>query len=50
VAAVPSQLYGCQGELRKASGRLVDWSFAGYRGGEEDIPDLVPQVRQHPTL
>lgn len=34
----PSALYGCAGELWKSSGRLSDYSYAGYMAGEAPIP------------
>jgi len=42
-APVFSQLWGESGELWEPGGRLPDWSFAGYRFGEEPIPE-VPVV------
>ena len=39
--AGPSRQYGCAGELwNSTTGRLVDWSYAGYMAGELPIPDL----------
>ena len=36
-------MWGCGGELWKASrSRLADWSFAGYRLGDYDVPDVEP--------
>jgi hypothetical protein len=32
--ARPSRLYGCHGELWSARGRLVDYSYAGFRAGD----------------
>lgn len=45
VAVVPqavafSELWGQKGEKWSAGGRLPDFSFAGYRSGEAEIPDL----------
>ena len=36
--AEPSALWGVSGELWSPEGRLPDFSFAGYRRGEADIP------------
>ena len=37
----PSSLFGCKGELWTAGGRLgYEWSWTGYRQGEEPLPDL----------
>jgi hypothetical protein len=36
--AETSQLWGASGELWSPSGRLPDFSFAGYRRGEAEIP------------
>ncbi len=38
--AVPSRLYGCAGELWDPTGRLPDFSYAGYMAGERPIPSL----------
>lgn len=45
----PSRLWGTNGELWSAAGRLPDFSFAGYRNGDSDIPTLpvVTDVRKH---
>ncbi|KIZ02518.1 cellulosome enzyme, dockerin type I [Monoraphidium neglectum] len=41
---IPSELFGCQGELWKATGRIgYEWSWAGYQQGSASIP-WVPQV------
>ncbi len=37
-ACTPSALYGTQGERWTASGRLLDYAFAGYRTGTEALP------------
>ncbi|MFH1499160.1 MAG: glycosyl hydrolase family 28-related protein [Verrucomicrobiota bacterium] len=34
-----SKLWGRDGELWSAAGRLPDFSYAGYRNGEREIPD-----------
>lgn len=38
--SLPSTLWGCSGELKVANGRLSDWSYAGYRGGEHPLPTV----------
>jgi hypothetical protein len=44
LAAAPSRHFGCAGELWNPAGRLpADWSFAGYKNGDEPIP-TVPVV------
>lgn len=42
----PSIKYGCQGELWSATGRLPDWSYAGYMASESEIPgpNVLPVV------
>lgn len=39
-----SKLWGKEGELWNPAGPLPDFSFAGYRRGEEPIPDREPDV------
>ncbi|GBF90605.1 hypothetical protein Rsub_03177 [Raphidocelis subcapitata] len=40
----PSKLFGCQGELWRATERLgYEWSYAGYKEGKTWIP-WIPQV------
>lgn len=39
-SCTPSALYGGQGELWNAAGRLLDYGFAGYRTGVEPIPSV----------
>lgn len=39
--AATSQLWGDNGELFDPHGRLMDWSYAGYRYGEEPLPELA---------
>lgn len=43
-AAETSQLWGRRGEAWTPRGRLPDFSFAGYRRGEQPLPDLAPGV------
>lgn len=45
-AAEYSQLWGRQGELWRADGRLPDFSYAGYHRGERPLPavDVVADV------
>lgn len=43
-AVAPSVLYGCAGEQWKASSRLLDFSYAGYKAGEDPVPDMPPSV------
>lgn len=39
--AAPSIHYGCNGELWDPAGRLpIDWSFAGYKNGDEPLPHV----------
>lgn len=39
--SAPSSLYGCAGELwDKGTGRLLDWSYAGYMYGDYNPPQL----------
>ncbi len=40
--AMTSDLWGTNGELWSASGRLPDFSHAGYHCGEAPLPDLAP--------
>ncbi|GBF97582.1 hypothetical protein Rsub_10718 [Raphidocelis subcapitata] len=41
----PSKLFGCEGELWTAGGRLgYEWSWAGYRQGQEPLPELPTSV------
>lgn len=42
--AAPSVLYGCAGEQWKPTSRLLDFSYAGYRGGEDALPDAPASV------
>ncbi len=44
VWAETSDLWGVRGEAFDPTGRLMDWSYAGYRWGEQDLPDLPPTV------
>lgn len=37
-AAITSPLWGTSGERFNPAGRLMDWSFAGYKQGNEPIP------------
>jgi Pectate lyase superfamily protein len=39
LATGQSQLWGAKGELFVPDGRLMDWSYAGYRAGEADLPN-----------
>ena len=39
-----SQLWGLTGERWKRSGRLPDYSYAGYHRGERPLPELQPDV------
>ncbi|KAF6249078.1 pectin lyase fold/virulence factor [Scenedesmus sp. NREL 46B-D3] len=43
-AAVPLDIWGCQGELWNCSGALSDWSFAGYGAGLLQIPNAPVTV------
>lgn len=43
--AETSELWGVEGELFAPDGRLMDWSFAGYHYGEEDLPELSPTIQ-----
>src|SRR6266498_3772715 len=36
----PSSLWGKSGEAWRAEGRLSDYSYAGYRAGESEIPEV----------
>lgn len=40
----PSILYGCAGEQWKPTSRLLDFSYAGYRAGDDPLPNLPPAV------
>lgn len=41
VLPAPSSLYGCSGESwDKGTGRLLDWSYAGYMYGDYNPPQL----------
>lgn len=40
VAAKYSKLWGRSGELWQSTGRLPDFSYAGYRHGEKPLPEL----------
>lgn len=42
VAAETSSLWGEDGEAFDPTGRLMDWSYAGYRAGELPLPELAP--------
>lgn len=44
-----SSLWGEQGERFDARGRLMDWSYAGYRAGEAALPEpaVVATVGEH---
>jgi hypothetical protein len=42
--AEESALWGAAGELFDARGRLMDWSYAGYRAGEARLPDRAPTI------
>lgn len=49
--AGPSQLYGCAGELFNASNsRLMDWSYAGYMYGDNDVPTLPAMADMKDTF
>ncbi len=39
-----SNLWGASGELFDPAGRLMDWSYAGYRAGEATLPALTPTL------
>jgi len=41
---VPSPLWGKDGERWDPAGRLTDYSYAGYRRGEQPLPQLAPAV------
>lgn len=41
---MPSVLYGCAGEQWTPSSRLLDFSYAGYRAGEDPVPDMPPSA------
>jgi len=43
-AGALSQLWGSEGELWLPAGRLPDFSYAGYRNGEREIPDYPPCI------
>ena len=40
----PSKLWGKRGEAFKPTGRLMDWSYAGYQHGEKAIPSTKPTL------
>lgn len=40
----PSVLYGCKGEQWRPTGRLIDYSYAGYRAGVDRIPNMPKSV------
>lgn len=40
--AETSELWGREGEAFDPAGRLMDWSYAGYRAGEIALPSLAP--------
>lgn len=40
-----SKLWGWHGEFWLPSGRLPDFSYAGYRNGEQPIPDHAPAAK-----
>eukprot|EP00879_Flechtneria_rotunda_P023635 GHRR01025009.1.p1 GENE.GHRR01025009.1~~GHRR01025009.1.p1 ORF type:complete len:378 (+),score=81.41 GHRR01025009.1:302-1435(+) len=40
----PSDLYGCAGETWDAAGQLLDYSYAGYRAGVDNLPDMPKTV------
>jgi Pectate lyase superfamily protein len=42
--AATSDLWGANGELWHAGGRLPDFSFAGYHCGEAPLPEVAPGV------
>lgn len=42
--AETSALWGKNGELWSASGRLPDFSYAGYHSGEVKIPNVAPGI------
>jgi len=44
LTANQSKLWGATGELFVPSGRLMDWSYAGYRAGEATLPALAPTL------
>ena len=39
-----SKLWGAEGEAWQPSGRLSDFSYAGYHRGEKPLPELKPQL------
>ena len=39
-----SNLWGISGEVHDPSGFLSDWSYAGYRAGEEEPPVMMPTM------
>lgn len=41
---IPSKLWGRRGELFSPTGRLMDWSYAGYGHGEKALPSLKPTI------
>lgn len=42
--SVTSDLWGESGELFVPTGRIMDWSYAGYRAGESPLPVLAPTI------
>ncbi len=42
--SVTSDLWGEAGELFVPTGRIMDWSYAGYQAGESPLPELTPDV------
>ncbi len=44
LTADQSSLWGAAGELFDPKGRLMDWSYAGYRAGEAALPTLTPTL------
>jgi hypothetical protein len=42
--AEESALWGTAGELFDVRGRLMDWSYAGYRAGEAMLPERAPTI------
>jgi len=44
LAAGQSELWGEAGELFVPTGRLMDWSYAGYRAGEEPLPMAAASI------
>jgi len=42
--AATSSLWGVQGELFDPTGRMMDWSYAGYHYGEDPLPDRAATI------